>query len=80
MGPCNAIRTHGSASATMTCEETIQCSSTKHKNGGDVERPLSDMAAIVFDLPTAPTAVPPDRVPERDMMTWKMMAQSSLQK
>ena len=63
-----------------TTEEIIRYSSTKHKNGGDMERSLADGAMRTFAVPTAPTAVPPDRAPEGDMMTWKMRAQSSLQK
>jgi hypothetical protein len=65
-------------------EEIIRQTSTKCKNGGDVERSLSDGLAIVFAMPPAPAAVAeadgePPRAPEVDMMVWKMKVQLALQ-
>jgi hypothetical protein len=70
---------------SRTTEEIIRHTSTKYKNGRDVERSLSDGVAIVFPMPPAPAAVAeadgvPPRVPEADMMVWKMKVQLRLQR
>jgi hypothetical protein len=64
-----------------TTEEIIRYSSTKYKNGGDVERSLADGTAILFPMPPTPVVVlPAVALPEGDMMIWKMRVQQSLQR
>ena len=59
---------------TKTTEEIIRFSATKYKNGGDVERSLTDGAAMVIDMPTMPVPNPDGTMPEGMMMIWKMEA------
>ena len=58
-----------------TTEEIIRYSSTKYKNGGDVERSLADGVMIGFPMPVAPAADDPAAT-----MIWKMKVQLSLQR
>jgi hypothetical protein len=66
---------------STTTDEIIRYSSTKYKNGADVERSLSDARKLVIPLPPAPigTGNPPV-IPDTDLMVWKMQVQISLQR
>jgi Reverse transcriptase (RNA-dependent DNA polymerase) len=57
-----------------TTEEIIRFTATKYKNGGDVERTLTDEALMVIPLPTMPVAGADGTMPEGLMMIWKMEA------
>lgn len=64
-----------------TTEEIIRYSSTKYKNGADVERSLSDEQRLVITTPAEPAAVgQPPRIPETQMAIWKMEYQLSIQR
>jgi hypothetical protein len=63
-----------------TTEEIIRYTSTKYKNGGDVERSLADGTLFTFVMPAVPTAVPPLVIAEGEMAVWKMRAQIVLQR
>ena len=64
-----------------TTEEIIRYSSTKYKNGADVERSLSDEQRLVIPTPAEPAAVgQPPRIPETQMAIWKMEYQLSIQR
>ena len=67
-----------------TTEEIVRYTSTKYKQGGDVERSLSDGVRMVIDLPAVPEGellgngtiqLPTDP----DMQVWKMRASMALQ-
>ena len=59
---------------TKTTEEIIRFSATKYKNGGDLERTLTDGVLLTIVMPAPPTANPDGSMPEGEMMMWKMEA------
>lgn len=66
---------------STTTDEIIRYSSTKYKNGADVERSLSDGEKLVIAMPATPVgAGTPPVIAETDMMIWKMKVQLALQR
>jgi hypothetical protein len=66
---------------TTTTDEIVRYSSTKYKNGADVERSLGDGTKLIITMPGTPvgtgtTPVIPDTV----IMVWKMKVQLALQR
>ena len=64
-----------------TTEEIIRYTSTKHKNGADVERSLADRVKITVAMPTPPTGTgTPAVISDPEMATWKMRVGIALQR
>ena len=59
---------------TKTTEEIIRYSATKFKNGGDVERTLTDEAVMDIAMPNMPNPEADGTLPQGPMMIWKMEA------
>jgi hypothetical protein len=69
---------------TRTTAEIVRFTSTKYKNGGDVERSLTDGVRLVIPVPPPPdgtvvnqAVVPP---PDSEVQVWKMRASMALQR
>ena len=62
-----------------TTEEIVRYSSSKYKNGGDVERSLADGTKLTIPLPAAPVGTgEPPVISDTEMVTWKMRMQMAL--